>query len=218
MAIIKQSILGPISGKLGEFIIRRRYGKIVVYQKPEQYNISFSNLAVQNRSKFANTVKLASLINSNSQLNSIWKSSKVKGVNTYQKILRCNSKFTSYSGLTDKSILAPNGLPLLNPAITIDKKIITVSANTSTPVNSNSSSSLLLFSNYKNHHLNLSLLSSQNVIIGNNRISGVFNLSKAQTSILQFKGKTMLFCIFTFAHQNNIPFTWTDTISFELRK
>ncbi len=70
MAISKLITLGQITGKLENTVTQFRYGKCVVYTKPENYNISNSEKAVKSRSRFAYTVRFARLINSKPELSS----------------------------------------------------------------------------------------------------------------------------------------------------
>ena len=92
MVIIKRNVLGSISVKIDNVIVRQRYGKEILYHRPGNYNISYSEKAVAGHKKFGNTVKLAHLINSNPDLSAVWKTAKCKGINSYQKIIKNNSR------------------------------------------------------------------------------------------------------------------------------
>jgi len=105
MATRKISVVGQISGKLGNTVTRYRNGKYIVYSKPDNYNISYSLQAVSGRTKFANTVKLAKLLNSVPAISAVWKSAKFEGTNAYQKIIKHNSKYISPEGITKENII-----------------------------------------------------------------------------------------------------------------
>ena len=121
MAILNNNVLGNIRGKLGNKVIRLRNGKFVVYTKPLVYNLSHSAASQKARSKFAFAVKLAKLINSTPELAAVWKSSKVQGSNSYQKIIKHNLKFMSDAGLTSASLIVPPHITPETYSIKIDR-------------------------------------------------------------------------------------------------
>lgn len=128
MAIKRPSVFGDISGKLENTVTRLRYGKYVVYAKPQKFNVSNSEKAVDERNKFGYTVKLARLVNSIPELRFAWKAAKVTGVNPYQKIIKHNAKLVSTDGLTAKNIIMPAGYDCFGNSVVIDKSEIQVSS------------------------------------------------------------------------------------------
>lgn len=110
MAIIKKKILGEILGNLGDVIIRTRNGKTVIYSKPSKQKVSKSEVSIKARNKFALTVALAKEIISDETLSHIWRNSKIKATNSYQKIIKHNSKLVSEESLTINNQIVPEGL------------------------------------------------------------------------------------------------------------
>src|SRR5690606_40514816 len=97
MAIVNRSLIYP-SGQAGDYIFRVRNGKLVMYRRPVKQKVSRSPKAEAARNSFAVTVKFAVCINSFPYLKNIWKKSKVKGTNQFQKIIKQNAKMIkSYS-------------------------------------------------------------------------------------------------------------------------
>lgn len=111
MAITRKSIIGTLKGSLSNIVFRERNGKVVAYIKPAKQRISKSEAAVKARNKFGLTVVFAKEINSNETLAKIWEQLRVKATNTYQKIIKVNSKLTDSKSLSIKNKITPDGLP-----------------------------------------------------------------------------------------------------------
>ncbi len=109
MAIRKNNILGQTSGKLGNTVTRIRGGKEVVYALPDKVKVSNSNQARAARNKFALTVGFAKFINSIPELSCTWTYAKIPGTNSFQKLIKHNSKLTGEKSLTLKNIITPAG-------------------------------------------------------------------------------------------------------------
>ncbi len=112
MAIVRKNILGTLHGSVTDVIYRVRNGKLVAYSRPAKQKISKSKAAISARNKFALTVALAKEINNNSTLSMIWKQSKIKATNAYQKLIKYNSLLTDSDSLTLKNAITPDGTPL----------------------------------------------------------------------------------------------------------
>ncbi len=63
MAIVKKRNFVEFSGKLGDYIYRRRYGKLVQYRCPVNHKVSRSIEAEDARNIFSLNIKFASFIN-----------------------------------------------------------------------------------------------------------------------------------------------------------
>lgn len=218
MAQSKNNILDPVSGKIGNILFRQRYGKEVAYHMPETYKISYSALAVEGRAKFGNTVKLARLINSNPKLHSIWERATIKGVNSYQKIIKLNSKYTSHKGLTKQNILVPPGIQITNPTLSVDKESIIIELSILEAIKFTKLEGILLISNFSYGKVVNSVTHSIETKISGNRIFGSFHLDKLLSLIIQQNRVTIILCTLIFENSNGIPLAWTDTIPFELGK
>ena len=62
MAVISKSVIGSITGRLDNIVIKNRNGKKVAYVWPKKYKASKSPLAKEGRNNFAAAVKLAKSI------------------------------------------------------------------------------------------------------------------------------------------------------------
>jgi len=106
-------MIGIPSGKVGEFIIRHRYGKEVIYSKPKKYKTTKSIPLKNVRKKFRMTVELAKAIKKSSILNDVWKFANMPGKNSYTKILKLNIKMSNPDMLTISNDITP-GTGVLN--------------------------------------------------------------------------------------------------------
>lgn len=121
MGILKNPMLGIPTGKAGEFIIRTRYGKQVIYSRPKKYKKTKS-LALKNvRTSFGMTIKLASTVRKSYLLSLAWKYSDEQGKNIYTKIIKYNTNRSvpGFLTLTNKitADYAPFGFVNIAPHI-----------------------------------------------------------------------------------------------------
>ncbi len=112
MANVDKSVLGFVSGKLGDVVFRRMNGKKFVSLGAKKYKISQSAEAKKGRANFAVVVKFAVNINSIPELKGAWSSAEIPGTNSYHKILKLNAKLVNSGHLTAANKITPDGLPL----------------------------------------------------------------------------------------------------------
>jgi hypothetical protein len=111
MAGISSCILGNVSGKIGNVVIKEMNGKFFVSLRQPTYRISRTYKAAERRNKFTTTVKFARHINSIPALAHIWQIAKLKGSRAYNRIIKYNLLLTSPDGfLTTNNIIIPNGI------------------------------------------------------------------------------------------------------------
>lgn len=108
MGILKNPMIGIPSGKVGEFIIRHRYGKEVIYSRPKKYKTTKSVPLKNARKTFKIAVEFAKVIKSSSALNDVWKFAKAPGKNSYTKILKANIRLSDPNMLTISNIITPD--------------------------------------------------------------------------------------------------------------
>ncbi|MDP2039335.1 MAG: hypothetical protein Q8L04_18310 [Ignavibacteria bacterium] len=217
MAVCKNNILGRVSGKLGNLILRRRYGKDIIYSKPDAYNISYSDKAIAGRAKFANTVKLARLINSNLELSSIWKRAELKGTNSYQKIIKLNSRFTTVEGLSLKNLITPPGIAASSVLLEFERSGISVRLECSIKSTSlKATLYILLCPISEGKSPNLSLLISWDTLINEQFIKGTAFYSPLIKSYLKDSLKIIFLTTFVFTKSDEELIDWTTTSSFEI--
>jgi hypothetical protein len=95
MARAYEGITGRISGKVGNKVYRVMNGKTFVSIRPEKYNASNTEAAVSNRTRFASVIKFAKYINSIPEFSALWKSAKIKGTTSFNRIVKHNIKLFS---------------------------------------------------------------------------------------------------------------------------
>jgi len=217
MAIRKLNPLGKTSGKIGNTVSRIRYGKEIVYSKPDKVNISSSPKAVAERTKFSFTVRLARLINTVPELSTIWKNSKITGTNAYQKLIKHNSKFTSANGLTTRNIITPRGIDTIQNSLIIDSHQIRFNSVFDRQVVNCFTSIFILLFLYSEKENELLLINSNNIRpIEDNCVYGTISLGESdREKISHYKNAVILSC-FTSEKNNFGSINWTTTIPFEI--
>lgn len=126
MAIVKKNILGTFQGSLSNIVFRERNGKVVAYLKPAKQKVSKSKEALIARNRFSLAVALAKEINSDETLSFIWSQAKVKATNTYQKLIKINSKLADSFSLSIKNIITPVGIPLENVVLKLNNNFLEI--------------------------------------------------------------------------------------------
>ncbi len=126
MGIVKKNVLGDISGTVGDKVYKVRNGKQVVSRKPESVKISQSPKAKANMNKFGLTVVLASFVNAVPELKEVWTAAKVKGSNSYQKLISNNAKLTGEGRLTIDNIITPPGVPAKIEKAALDRESLSL--------------------------------------------------------------------------------------------
>jgi len=214
MATRKTSVIGQISGKLGDTVTRYRNGKYIVYSKPDNYNISYSRNAVSGRAKFANTVKLAKLLNDNPAISLVWKLAKIKGANAYQKIIKYNSKYISPEGITLSNIITPPGSSAFAKEIILNEANITIKCILEKEFINTSPAIYVLISFTKKKCNDLFFVSSDNSkTLGEEYFQAVVSLSEEEKKKLYSSERAVVLAAFI----STIPkIKWTNTLSFEV--
>lgn len=217
LGILKNNTLGSISGKTGNLIVRPRYGKDIIYTVPARYNVSQSEKALLARRKFANTVEFAKVVNSLPRLASIWKSAKVDGTNSYQKIIKFNSPFINNSGLSIDCSITPNGITLINSSLLFEESTLKVTANIleeSAP--SFDQLVVLLYFPLNPCKKFLMLISESDLEQLNNTISGKVAYNEKQYSSLTVRDASIAFIAFLSKEGNRNKTFCSNTSAFNL--
>ena len=107
MVRIKNRILGIPEGKLGNVVYRTMNGKTFASSRPANYNSSHSPKAKLNRNRFGIAIEFAKYVNSIPTLKNIWKSAKIKGTTSFNRIVKYNSKCIGEKSPTKNNIITP---------------------------------------------------------------------------------------------------------------
>lgn len=90
MGRLKNTILGDVTGKVGNIVFRVKGKKSYIYASPKKVKVSQKQEAKEARSKFTPLSKFASFINSIAELKYFWSNSDIKASSTYHKISKAN--------------------------------------------------------------------------------------------------------------------------------
>jgi hypothetical protein len=109
MGRLNKQVLGFVDGKVGGYVIRRRYNKSVVYKLPDIVKVSQTPQAKKARAKFRPMSQFASYINSIPELKYFWMKYKLKASSAYHKILKENYPAFDYNRPTKSNGITPLG-------------------------------------------------------------------------------------------------------------
>jgi len=109
MGRLSKQVLGFLQGKVGGYVIRKRYGKAVVYVLPETYNLSQTPEAKKSRAKIIPMSRFSSFIASIPELKYIWAHNDINASSAYHKIIKLNFPLFEYNCPTKGNIITPLG-------------------------------------------------------------------------------------------------------------
>ena len=107
MATLTKSVLGKVSGALGDITFRQRKGRNYLATRPSNYTAPTDAASVARRGRFAFTCKLAANITSIPHLKMLWSAEAVDGKSVYNTIVGTNYRFVSADSITDMTYLSP---------------------------------------------------------------------------------------------------------------
>jgi len=130
MAEITKSVIGNISGTLGNMVFRNIGGKVIIYTRPHNQKISYTDKSVKNRGKFG----MASLLSTNAMqlpgIKEVWNSSNLGGRSAYTKIIKFNAKSVESDRLTIKNDIVPIGKRLTVNSFSLTSEKVEIDFNT----------------------------------------------------------------------------------------
>ena len=130
MAEITKNVIGNISGTLGNMVFRNIGGKVIIYTRPHNQKISYTEKSVKNRGKFG----MASLLSTNALqlpgIKEVWNSSNHEGRSAYTKIIKFNAKSVEADRLTIKNDIVPIGKRLTVNSFSLTSEKFEIDYNT----------------------------------------------------------------------------------------
>ena len=130
MAEITKNVIGNISGTLGNMVFRNIGGKVIIYTRPHNQKISYTEKSVKNRGKFG----MASLLSTNALqlpgIKEVWNSSNLEGRSAYTKIIKFNAKSVEADRLTIKNDIVPIGKRLTVNSFSLTSEKFEIDYNT----------------------------------------------------------------------------------------
>lgn len=112
MAIVKGSVIGNLSGKLGHLAARTVAGRTILSARPASFNASQDPVMIEIRKKFSSTAAFVKTLISLTALYEIWKKSKPPVISVYNFAFKSNFALSSAERPTAQNILTPGGFPL----------------------------------------------------------------------------------------------------------
>ena len=113
MAVIKGSVLGELSGRLGNLAARCTNGRTILSRRPAKFNTNNSPVMVEIRKKFAVTVSFAANMLSLPSLKDVWSRITPSGLSEFNFSVKKNYALSSADKPTVDNMLTPmEGFPL----------------------------------------------------------------------------------------------------------
>lgn len=126
MAIVKGSVIGNLSGRLGNLSARTVEGRTILAARPSSFNASQDPAVLEIRKKFSVTGNFVKVLLSLSVLYEIWKKAKTAGMTVYNYAFKNNFAYSSAEKPTDQNIITPSGFSLPVQAATVEADNVSV--------------------------------------------------------------------------------------------
>lgn len=109
MARITGSVLGNLSGKLGNLSARTVDGQTILAARPSSFEVSQSPASIEARAKFAVNGTFSKYVLNIAALESIWAKSKLPGMSVYNTLFKKNYPFSNSDKPNADNIITPGG-------------------------------------------------------------------------------------------------------------
>jgi len=129
MALLNNSVLGKLSGKIGGNVFRVMNGKNFVSDRPLNYKPAKTPAARKVRSSFKAAVELSQTIIADPVLKEVWRVAKIEGYKPYNKIIKHNMKQINSGILTERTKITPNGLSINIDSASFQNETLNLSLN-----------------------------------------------------------------------------------------
>ena len=127
MARLKKTVLGRLSGAVGDIVFREKNGKNFVGLRAASFIPGTDTGSIERRSKFYLSTQLASTINSNPKLKSIWLQSISPKKNAYNLLIKANYGNLTSGNISDFIKIVPKfGFNIKPKGITIGDTLVQV--------------------------------------------------------------------------------------------
>jgi hypothetical protein len=107
MGQLTKTVLGRISGRVGDVVFRQRAGKNYVSSRPGSYPATSDPVVLERRSNFGLTVGFASAVNSIPGLHALWQPYAKEGLSAYNEICSKNYQFVDNGIIDDRAMIVP---------------------------------------------------------------------------------------------------------------
>ncbi len=107
MAELNKTVLGRVSGRLGDMTFRQRNGKNIIGMRPSHYPPPNDQASVDRRMRFRFTAKLAQAVYTLPDLAAVWKPMTPSGMSTFNYILQSNIALVNPGSVSDMTMITP---------------------------------------------------------------------------------------------------------------
>ena len=136
MARIKKTILGRISGAVGDVLFRQMHGNNYVGTRPNSFMPGKDENSIDRRKRFGLTVKFSRTVNAILQLKNVWARVAPKSGSAYNFIVKTNYVHVQPDGVTNTATLVPDvGFSITTTSVNISRTQIQITLN---PIGDNS--------------------------------------------------------------------------------
>ncbi len=217
MALINNSILGDVTGKMGSKVFRKMHGKTFVSERPLNYRSAETPVARKARNSFGMSVKLAKILNVDPTLNEVWTAANIDGVNSNQRIIKHNIKLFNGGLLTPRNKLTPEGLFLKVDSASIQNQTINLTLDCPAENNLNFPAVLFILFYFEKVNKSLALTRSS---IPESSPGGIYELDINPSSyilrLLKEESEPMLFIALVSETAGKKKPYWTNTEAISL--
>ncbi len=112
MARLSGSVLGNLSGKLGNLAARTKNGGTILSARPSSFNASQNPTVVAIRQKFSVSAQVAKVVNGIDDLNKIWDKVCLPGISVYNTVVQKNFPYSDVQRPSVQNIITPGGFNL----------------------------------------------------------------------------------------------------------
>ncbi len=129
MALVDRSVLGEVTGKMGNKVFRKMNGKTFVSERPLNYKQAKTLAARKVRNSFGMSVKLAKKLITDPKLKEVWAAAKIEGTNSYHRIIKYNCNLINEGSLTDRNNITPDGEFLKIDSASLQNQVLHLTLN-----------------------------------------------------------------------------------------
>ena len=108
MAQLRKTVLGKVSGTVGDIVFRERDGMNYLSTRPNSFMPGIDPASVARRQRFALTSKASVSINMIPELKILWSTAAPSGVSSYNYIFKINYPFLSLMGVSNLLKIVPD--------------------------------------------------------------------------------------------------------------
>ena len=108
MGEVFKTVLGRISGRVGDVIFRQRAGKSYVASEPGAYPETADPVILARRKKFGTTIGFASAINSIADLQKLWVPYAPEGGSAFNQMVKTNYPYVGADVIGSQAMITPD--------------------------------------------------------------------------------------------------------------